>query len=142
MLTVIEVRNLKYTNNVNFIDMEVLFKEFSPIWFPFTASREEDAYSLFSNALKGEYGEIADYEEVIIIPTTVQSSKLKLALYNSGLLDQVESYVASADKVVQIEWDNALSFKRTSPLLAQICASVCITGEQLDKLFLAAIEYE
>lgn len=76
--------------------------------------------------------------EVHLVPSSITPRQAKLALLNIGMLDSVETAIAAAGKAAQIEWENAISFERTSPLLSSICNSLGLTSEQLDGLFITA----
>lgn len=76
--------------------------------------------------------------ETTLVPYSITPRQAKLALLNIGMLDSVETTIAAAGRAAQIEWENALSFERTSPLLSSICNSLGLTSEQLDWLFITA----
>lgn len=75
---------------------------------------------------------------IVIKPLSVTPRQAKLALLSLGLLDDVETAITNSGKAAQIEWDNALSFERTSPLLITLCSSIGLTSEQLDDMFVLA----
>lgn len=75
-------------------------------------------------------------------PWSVTPLQTKIALNRAGLLDQVESHIASADRETQLAWESASEFRRDSPLLLTMAAAVGISDAQLDELFLAAKEIE
>lgn len=60
-----------------------------------------------------------------------------LALLSTGLLDQVETFIAqeSTPRVVKITWETALDFKRDNPLLLAIAQELGLPDSQLDSLF-------
>jgi hypothetical protein len=72
------------------------------------------------------------------VPSSVSPRQLKLALLASGQLDQIEAFVASADKSVQISWEYTTEFQRDNPLLNQMAAAFGMTSDQVDTLFRAA----
>lgn len=57
------------------------------------------------------------------------------ALYQAGLLDDVEALIAGADPLVQIAWQRVTEFRRLSPMIASIAQALGWTDEQLDALF-------
>ncbi len=71
-------------------------------------------------------------------PWEVTPLQAKLALHGAGLLESIEAYVKTADKSVQIAWEYASSFNRTSPLLLTLASGLGLTETQLDDLFTAA----
>lgn len=71
------------------------------------------------------------------MPRSVTPRQGKVALYNAGLLGQIESRVA-ANPLAKIEWDNAQEFRRDWPLLAELAAESGLSDSQIDALFDAA----
>ena len=61
------------------------------------------------------------------------------ALHLAGLLEPVETAIASADTITQLAWANALEFRRNSPTIASLGALIGMTDEQLDDLFRTAM---
>ncbi len=77
------------------------------------------------------------------IPESVTPRQAKLALFNVGLLSQVESAIESIqDEVIKnsakIEWNNAEEFRRDWPLLNSIASELNINKATLDALFISA----
>jgi hypothetical protein len=68
----------------------------------------------------------------------VSPFQAKAALANAGLLATAEAAVAQAGTVVQLAWDEAVEFRRLSPSIVALGASIGLTDEQLDNLFIAA----
>lgn len=64
----------------------------------------------------------------------------KAALFNAGLLDDVERLISAAETstLTKLAWANAVEWRRTSPMLAELAAALNITDTQLDDLFIAA----
>lgn len=64
----------------------------------------------------------------------------KAALYNAGLLDEVQAYVESpsTDQLVKIAWNNAIEYRRLSPMIESIGNALGMSAEELDNLFTAA----
>lgn len=75
-------------------------------------------------------------------PWAITPLQAKLALNRAGILEQVETYLASADKETQIAWESASEFRRDSPLLLTISIQLGMTDKELDDLFLMAKEIE
>lgn len=71
-------------------------------------------------------------------PTSVSARQFKLQLLASGLLDQVEAFIASQGKAVQIAYDNSGSFVRTEPMMQSGFTALGFTGPQIDAFFMAA----
>ncbi|WP_245418601.1 hypothetical protein [Mesorhizobium sp. WSM3864] len=72
------------------------------------------------------------------VPNSVSARQFKLQLLAAGLLEQVESFVASQGAAVQIAYDNSGTFVRTEPMMAVGFAALGFTAEQIDAFFVAA----
>jgi hypothetical protein len=68
----------------------------------------------------------------------VSRRQLKLALYGAGILDQVEAFVAQADRAVQISWTEATEFRRGDPMLNQMAAAFGMDSAAIDQMFAVA----
>lgn len=73
-------------------------------------------------------------------PATVTRFQARAALHNAGLLGQVETLMADpgTDRIAKLAWSDALEFKRNSPTVSAMAATLGLTGAQLDDLFRAA----
>lgn len=76
------------------------------------------------------------------VPTTVTMRQARRALYDAGLLDQVNAAVAAfpgaiGDKA-RIDWEFAQDVKRDDPIVQTLIPSLGLTSQQLDDLFTAA----
>lgn len=74
-------------------------------------------------------------DPVVPVPDTVSPRQLKLALLGAGMLDEIEAFVAQADRAVQISWEYATEFERTDALLNQMAAAFGMTDSLIDELF-------
>ncbi|MGN6772612.1 MAG: hypothetical protein ACTHJQ_22600 [Rhizobiaceae bacterium] len=72
------------------------------------------------------------------VPDRVTSRQFKLQLLASGLLDQVETWIASQDQAVQIAYANSGTFLRTEPMMQTGFAALGFTADQIDAFFTAA----
>lgn len=68
----------------------------------------------------------------------VSRFQARAALFNAGLLPQVEAAVAAAPPLVQMAWADAITFRRDSPSIAALSATLGMTDAQIDELFSAA----
>lgn len=75
---------------------------------------------------------------VIPVPQEVSRFQALAALLHAGLLDDVETAVAGADRFTQIAWSNASTFARASPTIATLAAALGLSDAQVDDLFRAA----
>lgn len=66
------------------------------------------------------------------------------ALYGAGLLTSIESIINNpeSDPMLKLAWDNALEFRRLSPMLITLTSTMGLTDEQLDNLFIQALSIE
>jgi hypothetical protein len=84
-------------------------------------------------------------EEILAVERArmvVSRFQAKAALLQAGLLDQVSAALADADPVAQLAWAEAVEFRRMSPTILGLAATIGLTDEQLDDLFRAAAEIE
>lgn len=76
-----------------------------------------------------------------VVPDSVSRMQAKMALLAGGLLSTVEAAVgASADPALQLYWADASHFHRDHAALIAMTASLGMTSEQVDALFIAASE--
>ena len=71
------------------------------------------------------------------VPASVTRFQARAALYQAGLLDMIEGYMAleTTSRMEKLAWNDALEFNRNSPLMAGLCQSFGLTTEQVDNLF-------
>lgn len=72
------------------------------------------------------------------VPQEVSRSQGLIALDALGLLDAVETIVASAPRPVQIAWANEPMFSRDSPAINALWAALGKSAAELDALFIQA----
>ncbi len=65
-------------------------------------------------------GNVVEYDPpvVVVVPASVSSRQFKLQLLATGLLDQMDAWVSSQSKAVQIPYEYSGSFGRTEPMMA------------------------
>ena len=73
-----------------------------------------------------------------LIPASVSARQFKLQLLASGLLAQVEAWVASQNQAVQIAYEYSGTFVRTEPMMQDGFTALGFTEEQGDAFFTAA----
>lgn len=96
-----------------------------------------DPHGLVRKRLDLSTGVFADVP-VDTQPVQVSPAQAKLALYNAGLLDQVEGLVSAAPTPVRIFYESAGYWTRSNPYIAAIAAELGLTDQQVDDLFAAA----
>jgi hypothetical protein len=74
----------------------------------------------------------------VVVPTSVSARQFKLQLLAAGLLDQVDEWVATQGKDVQISYEYSGSFLRTEPMMASGFEAMGVTEEQIDAFYIAA----
>lgn len=87
--TVVEVRNPRWVNaNHTMFDADILFQELSPMGHvPFTATAEADTNhgaEIWSNALAGNYGDIAEYA-----PPTIEEQRARMPNLEKWRVDTI-----------------------------------------------------
>ena len=116
--TISAARNPKWANDdKNMIDLEVNFSELPETWLAFTASPTDTvthSRTLYSNAVNGDYGTVADYVHHRtwhpIDNTSVNISTVGLTqiLLEKGLLDDYD-----VDAIL-VEDTSTVAFARTT----------------------------
>ena len=66
-------------------------------------------------------------------------AQMRLALLAAGLLDQVQA-IADGDPQASIVWEYATVITRNSPLIASLGGDNGFTPEEIDALFIAAMQ--
>lgn len=61
----------------------------------------------------------------------------RMALFNSGLMNQVEAIIANPDtpQETKIAWEYAIEWKRLSPMIEGLGYALGLSSEQIDDLF-------
>jgi hypothetical protein len=81
---------------------------------------------------------IASIEPVQTVPESVSSRQFKLQLLAAGLLDQVNGWIATQSRAVQIAYEYSGSFVRTAPMMTEGFQAMGFTDQQIDDFFTAA----
>jgi hypothetical protein len=76
------------------------------------------------------------------VPQAVSMRQARLALLGAGLLDTVETAIASMEgaegRAARIEWEYAQEVRKDSPLIDALAPALGLTTEQTDHLFMTA----
>ena len=77
------------------------------------------------------------------VPQSVTRRQAKQALLLAGLLPNVQTIIdaipdATQKAMVQLEWDESLTFERNRPLLISLATSLGLDSDGLDQLFITA----
>jgi hypothetical protein len=76
------------------------------------------------------------------VPQSVTMRQCRIALLDAGLLDAVQSSIATMPGTegerARIDWEYALEVRRDWPLISYMAGDLGLTDEQVDDLFVAA----
>lgn len=96
-----------------------------------------DVRTILRKAFDFATGEFVDPPPTV--PVFVTKAQAKIALYNAGLLDEVEAIVAAHPyPPVRIWYEAANDWYRANPYVLAIGVELGLTTEQVDDLFIAA----
>lgn len=83
---------------------------------------------------------------LIDVPSKVTMRQARLALLGAGLLDQVETLLASLEgpegQAARIEWDYSSEVHRHKPFVQSLGSQLGLDDEQLDQLFITASQID
>lgn len=82
---------------------------------------------------------IPPYVAVVVVPDSVSARQFKLQLLAVGLLDNVDSWVKTQSRAVQIAYEYSGSFVRTEPMMATGFKAMGFADKQIDDFFTAAM---
>ncbi|MEN6540828.1 MAG: hypothetical protein ABFC67_14570 [Mizugakiibacter sp.] len=78
----------------------------------------------------------------VAVPSVVSMRQARRALYDAGMLSNVEAAIAGMSGVdgdkARIDWATATTVERGNALVASLAAALGLTGAQLDALFTQA----
>ena len=75
-----------------------------------------------------------------VVPSQVTRFQAQVALYQAGLLDDVEAYMAleTTDWFIKMAWKEVLHFERNSAMIESLKPVFGLTDAQIDDLFILA----
>lgn len=75
-----------------------------------------------------------------IVPDQVTRYQARAALYKSGLLDDVDGFMAlpDTDRLLVLAWQDAQIFKRDSPMVVELGDVLGLSSSEIDALFISA----
>ena len=78
------------------------------------------------------------------VPQAVTRFQARAALHLAGLLPRIEALMAdpSTDQLARLAWTDAQEFRRQSPTMLSMAATLGLTDAQLDALFTTAAGIE
>ena len=71
-------------------------------------------------------------------PIEIPMAPAREALFNAGLLDDIDTYIQTMSESDKIWWAYADKIHRAFPLVETVRVAMGLTSEQIDDLFLAA----
>lgn len=77
-------------------------------------------------------------QSTVPLPESVSARQFKLQLLAQGLLDDVEAWVTSQPRSVQIAFEYSGSFVKSEPMMQEGFAAMGFTPQQIDEFFVAA----
>lgn len=93
---------------------------------------------ILRDATPEEEADLLDYREITPPVESVSSRQFKLQLLAAGLLDQVDAWIATQPKAVQIAYEYSGSFVRSEPMMATGFQAMGFTDQQIDDFYTAA----
>lgn len=106
-----------------------------------TALEVADDFELVPGAWRWDGSSWQPYAPVIV-PSEVSMMQARLALLQTGLLDQVDAQIAAMTDppriASKIRWEFATAVRRDDPLVAELGAALGLSQAQLDALFIQA----
>ena len=94
----------------------------------------EDGFCIGDEYIDGKF---IKFIPPIEVPQTITPLQSKLQLRELGLLDEVDTLVAT-DRKVQLYWEYALTIERNNEILLSMATQLGLTSEQLDDMFIQA----
>lgn len=74
------------------------------------------------------------------IPVFVTRRQARLALLDASLLSTINAFISEQPEAVQIFWNDSTEIYRQHPLVLSIGAELNLTAQQLDDLFILAVQ--
>lgn len=74
----------------------------------------------------------------VVVPLSVTSAQGRLALFNAGKLDQVDTAISSAAKDIKIWYEYATIWERNNPILNSLANQLGLSSLDIDTLFISA----
>lgn len=82
--------------------------------------------------------EIGKLSLIPVVPSSVTMRQARLALLAAGLLDDVNTLIASIGQEAAITWEFATEVQRNNELVIAVLTSKGFTENQIDDLFVSA----
>ena len=73
--------------------------------------------------------------EMVYPVATISMRQARLGLLAKGLLDDVESHVATLSRAAQIEWEFSVEVKRNYPLVLELQQLLSLADDEIDLFF-------
>ena len=99
---------------------------------------EDYQFSVIGAATVDDWNGPLPERNVVVVPDSVTKRQAVRAMYDAGILDEVEALVAALPRVYQLEWIHASVVERTNPLFDILRQQLGLTSAQADDLLIAA----
>ena len=100
---------------------------------------EEDYKTLSGKWINTTTLQIENAPVIVTVPFSVTPAQAKIALYNMGILDEVEAAVENHPyRPVQIYFSNATAWERANPYVIGLGYEIGLTDTEMDNLFILA----
>lgn len=118
--------------------------------FAFEADGSQDAYIIKDMVLMTKV-EVDEHLKVEVLPLeqtlpALTRRQFKLALLHAGLTDEINTAIAaiadpSTKAVIEIEYNEATEFHRTSDSVAYMCELLSLSNDEINTLWQQAANY-
>lgn len=118
--------------------------------FAFEADGSQDDF-IKSDMVKMTQAQVAEHLKVEVLPLeqtlpALTRRQFKLALLHAGLTDEINTAIAGIEDatlkaVIEIEYNEATAFSRTSDSVAYMCNSLSLTNDEINTLWQQAANY-
>lgn len=118
--------------------------------FAFESDGSQDDY-IKSDMIKMTQAQVDEHLKVEVLPLeqtlpALTRRQFKLALLHAGLTDEINTAIAGIDDatlkaVIEIEYNEATAFSRTSDSVVYMCNSLSLTNDEINELWQQAANY-
>ena len=118
--------------------------------FAFEADGSQDDY-IKPDMVKMTKAEVTEHLRVEVLPLeqtlpALTRRQFKLALLHAGLTDEINTAIAGIEDatlkaVIEIEYNEATEFRRTSDSVSYMCNLLSLTNDEINTLWQQAADY-
>lgn len=81
-------------------------------------------------------------QSAVVVPKSVSMRQARIALFNAGLLSNVDAAIASLPEpqqtVAKISWDYSSTVERNNPVFIQLATALGLNSAQIDQFMINA----